>query len=212
MPLRMKVTVLLALFAVGCASKEIAAPPELEPEPTSLRIGDGLAIGIHLGVQFELPLRLLSDSSEILAIPQGLLVESRNPAIIGVDSGAFITARAMGSAWIVASLVTGARTLADSVEVRVVCTMELRINLTPTERTLIIGESFTPSIKLSTCGGRLQVEDTFRWRANDTTVVRVDSVSGMTTGKRAGTTFVLVKGTRHGNLGIIPVTVNDRSQ
>jgi hypothetical protein len=211
MPHQLKVRLLAALVVAGCVSSVPTTPPVPEPEPASLSIGYGSAraIAVHLGVDFEVPVTLLSEDGDTLPIPPALRVESRNPAVISVDSGSFINARTMGAAWIVASLVSNGRTLADSLEVRVVCTLELRVHITPTERTLTVGESFTPTISLSTCGGRIPVEDTFRWRANDTTVVQIDSVSGLTTGRRSGATWILVSGARHNGLGIISVTVTD---
>src|SRR5262245_48909321 len=104
MPNRLKVCFLSALFAAGCAGEEATAPPQPEPVSLSILNGTSRSMGLHLGVGFELPLRLLSANGDTLPIPAALRVESRNPAAISVDSGAFVTARAMGGAWIVASL------------------------------------------------------------------------------------------------------------
>lgn len=86
------------------------------------------------------------------------------------------------------------------------CTQELGIEL-PSGRTIAPGESFTPKVRLSSCGGREHPKDVFIWRAHDPRVVSVDSSTGRITGQSAGSTYVEVDGRRFGVLGGIPVTV-----
>lgn len=85
--------------------------------------------------------------------------------------------------------------------------MELVPVYTPSTKTLVVGESFTPSLVLFGCGGHLTYSDAFQWSAIDSTIIRVDSLSGTTTGLRPGLALVLATGTRFGPLGWMSVTV-----
>ena len=55
------------------------------------------------------------------------------------------------------------------------CPAELRQDLSPTERTLVVGESFTPRTRFLGCLGTEPLDDEITWSASDTTVVRVDA-------------------------------------
>jgi uncharacterized protein YjdB len=70
------------------------------------------------------------------------------------------------------------------------CTDELGINLSPGEKTVSVGQSFTPSLELTTCGGRKRWHPTVVWLTADTTVVRVDSISGRITGRAQGSAHI----------------------
>lgn len=70
------------------------------------------------------------------------------------------------------------------------CTDELGINLSPSEKTVSIGQSFSPSLELTTCGGRKRWHPTVVWLTADTAVVRVDSISGRITGRAQGSALV----------------------
>lgn len=70
------------------------------------------------------------------------------------------------------------------------CTDELGINLSPSEKTVSIGQSFTPSLELTTCGGRKRWHPNVVWLTADTGVVRVDSISGRITGRAQGSALV----------------------
>lgn len=87
------------------------------------------------------------------------------------------------------------------------CTDDLQFRVTPTARTVAIGESFTPSAEFRGCRGSKHLEDTIRWSATDTTFVRVDSVSGQITGRAKGTTQVQARGAKYGQMPPITVTV-----
>ena len=90
------------------------------------------------------------------------------------------------------------------------CTGELRINLVPRSRAIVVGESFTPSMELSSCGGQRRLTDVVRWRLADpadTLVVRTDSITGRVTGLRPGSARVQVSGAVHGRLGEVEVIV-----
>lgn len=88
------------------------------------------------------------------------------------------------------------------------CTSELRIDLQPRgEQQIDVGSGFTPSVELSSCGGREQLSDTFSWSAQDTAIARVDPSTGRVTGRSPGSTLVEVQGRRYGRLATIPVIV-----
>ena len=88
------------------------------------------------------------------------------------------------------------------------CTDELRVDLQPRgEQQITVGGGFTPSVALSTCGGRERLSDAFIWSARDTVLVRVDPATGRVTGRAPGSTAVDVRGTRYGAVGTIPVIV-----
>ena len=91
------------------------------------------------------------------------------------------------------------------------CTAELVVQLSETERTVAVGERFTPRVQLYGCGGRERVSDTFTWRAEDARIVAVDAVRGTVTGLAPGRTLVAVRGTAYGELDIIRVSVRARA-
>jgi hypothetical protein len=88
-----------------------------------------------------------------------------------------------------------------------VCTDELRVQFTPQEKTLAVGESFAAAVALSTCGGGVQLSDTFTWSATDSTIVMVDAATGRVVALAPGQPYVMAKGEQYGHVGGIPVTV-----
>ena len=195
--------VVLSLL-VGCHGGQ-----PTQAAPSVLHLSFGVApFAMELGSGMRLPIAVVSARGDTTQAPARLLLVSRNTAVVRIDSGTFLQSTGMGSTWVVASLDTAGQALIDSMNVSVACTMELTPVLTPTTQTLAVGASFTPFIRLFGCGGRLEVTDTFHWSANDSTVVRVDSLGGTTTGLRPGQASVLVRGTRYGgSLGVVSVTV-----
>jgi hypothetical protein len=198
------------LLALGC--RDTTEPvSETSAPPATLTIWPAqTAFAVMLGMQMSLPVRLRAASGDSLPLPPSFTLVSRNPAVVSIDSGTIIQGRAMGSAWLVGSVTVSRRTVADSVAVAVVCTAELRVEITPGAQTLAVGESFTPTVKLTGCGGRLTLSDTVRWSAADSSVARVDAVSARTTGVRAGQTTVYARWDRYGLVAGVPVTVVSR--
>jgi hypothetical protein len=90
------------------------------------------------------------------------------------------------------------------------CKADLQVRLSPSERILAVGESFTPSARLFGCGGTEPLSDFVTWTAQDTSIIRVDLVSGRTVGLAQGTTLVLASGQRYHGLGGVRVTVVPR--
>jgi len=100
---------------------------------------------------------------------------------------------------IVLGLVTGCSIVGPD------CTDDLGFRVTPTSRSVTLGESFTPSAEFRGCRGRLHLDDVITWSAADTTVVRVDSISGLVTGRAAGVTQVRARGAKY---GLMPVPIS----
>ena len=89
-----------------------------------------------------------------------------------------------------------------------VCPADLRMRVTPAERTIAVGESFTATAEALGCGGTRRLEETWTWGTEDTAVVTVESTSGRITGRAPGAAFVGVRGQRYGSLGAgVRVTV-----
>ena len=108
-------------------------------------------------------------------------------------------------ALLAAALVSGCRELPTA------CTDELGMHLTPAERSLAPGESFTPSLELSSCGGRRRWRPALTWEASDTGVVAVDPASGRTTARAAGAALVTpVEHAVNGEFRYVPVRVTVR--
>src|SRR5262249_32607999 len=143
-----------------------------------------------------------------LLIPPNFTLISRAPAVVSVESATVIRARSTGSTWLVGSIAVEGIPVSDSAEVVVGCTLELQMKVSPASQTLRAGESFTPSGEVLSCQGQVQVADTIRWVADDSTVMRVDSTSGRTTGMKVGESAVTAHDVRFRGLSSsIPVTV-----
>jgi Bacterial Ig-like domain (group 2) len=87
------------------------------------------------------------------------------------------------------------------------CTDELGISIKPTASTLAVGQTVSPTVRLSSCGGREHFTDAFTWRTADSAVVAVDSLSGRISARAPGVAHVEVRGARYGQLGEVVVTV-----
>jgi len=87
------------------------------------------------------------------------------------------------------------------------CDADLRISYSPVDTTLRIGQSFRPNVRLTTCGGTEQVTEALRYAADDTTIVRVDSLSGTMTARGVGHTNASVTSANNGTVARIGITV-----
>lgn len=88
-----------------------------------------------------------------------------------------------------------------------VCTRELGIRFSPADTTIEIGQSFQASVRLSSCGGKQQLNDVITWHADDPTVATVDGRSGRVVGQGTGTTLIVASGERYGSVGGLQVAV-----
>lgn len=87
------------------------------------------------------------------------------------------------------------------------CTSELRVVSSPGDTTVSVGASFTASVKLSSCGGAVQLSDTFAWRSSDLSIVSVGATSGVVTARASGQANLYATGLTYGPVGFIRVTV-----
>lgn len=87
------------------------------------------------------------------------------------------------------------------------CTDELRIEFSPRERSLGIGESFTPVFRLSSCGGQKKLSTSITWQSADPAIASVDPQSGRITGVAPGQTSVTGTTDRYHVSQAVQVTV-----
>lgn len=104
-------------------------------------------------------------------------------------------------------ITTAAFAACSSSPVSTVCPSDLRFEVTPSTRTVRIGEQFTAQVTAFGCAGTERLSDTWIWSAVDTTVVRVDSLSGTIGGRAVGSTLVFPTGRRYGRGQAVQVTV-----
>jgi len=88
-----------------------------------------------------------------------------------------------------------------------VCTLELGARFTPADTAIQVGQSFQPSVQLSSCGGKQQLNDVISWHAEDPAVASVDGRSGRVAGQAVGTTRILASGAHYGSVGGLQVAV-----
>jgi len=87
------------------------------------------------------------------------------------------------------------------------CQTELHTRVTPSARTIAVGEKFTAKVQFLGCGGTEPLSDAVTWTAADTLVATVHPTTGVVTGRRAGTTVVTPRGATYGEANGIVVTV-----
>jgi hypothetical protein len=189
-------------FAAGCATE----PSTDRPVALSLSDSPARALSLALGVSTPLQVTVRSGSGASLPLADAVAFAARDTGVATVDRAGLVASRGPGSTWVVGTLETRGRRLVDSVRVTVLCTSELSARL-PMQTTLAVGQAFTPSVELRSCGGRVVLTDEFTWATSDTTVVRVDTGTGRTVGRAPGRALVLPTGRRYGQIGWIDVTV-----
>jgi hypothetical protein len=209
---------LITSFSVACES-----PAARSLQPQAARPTPAPTLPASYRITFAKPYKngviLLPTSSikaPVVAVSEGgveqplevpATFESRRPEVATVDSDGTIVGVSMGNTWIVAS----ANALgSDSLEIRVRCTLELGMDLSPSETTIRVGESFVPTIQLWTCGRHVLIDETFTWSTPHSDVVSVDSLTGRTTGRAPGLAAVYPVGRTYRSLSPILVTVSDR--
>jgi hypothetical protein len=200
-------TISLALVALlaGCQSDK---SPLLEPAPNMLSIHFGISsFNANLGSGIRLPMSIVGSYGDTIPASPRIVLTSRNPAVVRIDSGTFLQTTGLGTTWVVASLDTAGQSVVDSLNVSVLCTLELIVIHTPPADTIAVGASFTPTVTLKGCGGQLTYSDTITWTASDTTIIRVDSATGLTTGLKPGSATAFSHGAKYGSLGGVGVTV-----
>src|SRR5512138_1947846 len=83
------------------------------------------------------------------------------------------------------------------------CDTVLGMSYHPADTTIRVGQSFRPSVRLTTCGGTKKLSPELRYSADDTTIVYVDVISGDITGRAAGHTNARVTAGQYGTVAVI---------
>lgn len=91
-----------------------------------------------------------------------------------------------------------------------VCTLELRPQYTPPDTTILVGQAFTASVRLSSCGGSRVVPDVFTWQSHDSSIARVDARTARVVARAPGQTLITASGEKYGSVGGLQVTVTDQ--
>jgi hypothetical protein len=79
------------------------------------------------------------------------------------------------------------------------CTDDLRTRVDPPSRSLTVGESYVGVASAWGCSGSKRLSDKWRYFVVDTTVARVDSVTGRVTARAPGVTDVGARGAVYGD-------------
>jgi uncharacterized protein YjdB len=87
------------------------------------------------------------------------------------------------------------------------CTRELSVRVAPEAQTLRVGESFTPTIALTSCGGRERLSDTIAWRTADAAIASVQAATGRVTAVAPGETTITGRAQEYGVDAPVRVTV-----
>lgn len=87
------------------------------------------------------------------------------------------------------------------------CDADLRANWSPHSKELRVGQSFTPAVEYWGCGGTEPLSDAVTWSSADSTVAAIDSRTGATIGRSAGSTSIGGVSATYGVTISIPVTV-----
>jgi hypothetical protein len=89
-----------------------------------------------------------------------------------------------------------------------VCPVELEIGVTPHDTTITIGQSFTAKLlSITTCPSVDTTVVAAHWKASDTLVVNLDTLTGRVTGRSPGNASV-VSSLASGFVGPLTVTVH----
>jgi len=91
-----------------------------------------------------------------------------------------------------------------------VCTLELRPQYAPADTTILVGQGFTASVRLSSCGGSRVFSDVFTWQSQDSSIARVDSRTARVVARAPGETLITASGQKYGSVGGLHVTVTDQ--
>jgi uncharacterized protein YjdB len=65
--------------------------------------------------------------------------------------------------------------------------------VTPATATIFVGDTLRVKAQANTCLNPAAAADSFRWFVSDSIVARVDSLTGLVTGRSAGTTTVIAR-------------------
>ncbi|WP_310568646.1 hypothetical protein [Gemmatimonas sp.] len=98
------------------------------------------------------------------------------------------------SAVVAAVVASGCNNLTD-----IACPADpARVKISPTSRTMTVGEQFTPTVTAAVCGGTQPTPFVGRFTTTNVAVARVDSVRGVITAVSSGETYVFARYTTDG--------------
>ncbi|MGE3614692.1 MAG: Ig-like domain-containing protein [Gemmatimonadales bacterium] len=197
-------TVIRATWTRAGASFGSAISVTVVAAVASVRLEPAGPASLALGSSFLVRLTATSPGGRVSS--PAAEYRSSDAAVLAVSDSGLVTGLVLGSAYVIGELTSGGTRFADSVLVSVGCTTELTQVLDPPGKVLQIGESFAPTVRLLTCGGRVALTDSVWWRSADSTVAAVEG-DQVVRGIRAGTTMVRPVTSRYPNLGGLPVTV-----
>jgi hypothetical protein len=196
-----------AVFVLAsCARGDVRAPTQNSTaRPMALAL-NGATGGVTMtfGESVQLTPTLSDTLGKLIALPQGLVIVSRDTTVAAVDASLAVHGNRAGFAWLLGSLPVSGKILTDSIQIVVQCAGVAGGNFTPASQTMTVGQTFTAHYaELTACGN----PDTFTWSSSGPSIATVDSISGLVTAVSAGHTSINARGNRLGPVGGIPVTV-----
>ena len=200
------------LFALAACSPAVepGQPPEVPDYRIVFTSPSDPALHVMLGGSGQVRARVIDRRNHQVTPDEGPTFRSTNSATLTIDAAGHFAAVGWGTgpASIVAEARVGSMNLTTTIGVQVACTAELRVSLNPSSISLGVGEKFTPTMALSTCGGQVPVSTTVTWSASDAGILSVDPASGETTALKSGSASVRGHSAmHHAIVGVIPVTV-----
>ena len=87
------------------------------------------------------------------------------------------------------------------------CTEDIRADVSPDSRTLAAGGSFEVTMRVLTCGGVRELDDTITWSTTDAAVADVGATSGVVTAIAPGVAMIRGHAAHHEVTGTVHVTV-----
>lgn len=200
-----------SLILAGCNAT--LEPGEAPPKPEfRIEFDSPYRSGLQtmLGGSGQVGARVYDRRDRAVLADEGPTFRSTNSASITVDAAGNYSAIGWGTgpAAIVAEARVGSTQLSKTIGVLISCTAELTVSLSPTAKSLAIGEHFTPTMSVTTCGGQVPVNTTITWSASDATVLSVNPTTGESTALMGGSSNLQgYADVVHAIIAIIPVTV-----
>jgi uncharacterized protein YjdB len=206
--LRWELALMVGAAAVSCrATLDLTEPPPVPEYRIAFDPPFQSGFAIMLGGSDQVQARVLDRGGRTVTPDDGPTFHSSNPASLTVTPDGHFTAVGVGGAAIIATARVGSTELTAGIQVSTVCTAEIGIVVEPASVTLDVGQGFTPSMRLTTCGGRLPVAATFSFSVSDGAILSVNPVTGEVLALRSGTAQVIGRASVSGLTGSVAVTV-----
>lgn len=162
---------------------------------------------IELGASVAVTLSAETAAGTPIPLPSPPRFRSTNPEVLTVDASGLVRSAATGSAYIIGAVATVDGDVADSLAISVVCTLELTAKYDPPPVPLHPGQSFPLRIRLTTCGGKVELTDEFTWFSADPAIVAIDPNGQSATARAVGETSIWAVGKKYGRQSSVPVAV-----